>query len=197
LIVGIFFIPTILDKLKKLLNDETLLIISVGLCLGMVLFSSYLGFSTALGAFIMGSIFAETHQAKQIEHLLDPLKNLFGAIFFISVGMMLVPGTVVEFAIPIVAITIVVILGNLVFATIGITAAGESLKTAIYSGFSLAQIGEFSFIIATLGMQLGVIDPFLYPIIISISVITAFVTPMFMKLSGPTYKKIESLIPLK
>lgn len=117
--VGIFLIPTVLKKLKNYLNDETLLIIAVGLCLGMVLFASKVGFSAALGAFIMGSILAETIKAKTIEHLVEPLKNLFGAVFFVSVGMMLDPYVLVEYAWLIVALTVVVLVGRVIFATLG------------------------------------------------------------------------------
>ncbi|MDR0927310.1 MAG: cation:proton antiporter [Ignavibacteria bacterium] len=196
-VIGIYLIPTLLNKVKKLLSDETLMIVSVGLCLGMVLFANAVGFSAALGAFIMGSILAETVQHKKIEHLIEPLKNLFGAVFFVSVGMLIVPDVIVEHWIPIVIITAVVMVGNVIFATGGIVASGESLKVAVYSGFSLAQIGEFSFIIATLGMQLGVISDFMYPIIVTVSVITTFTTPFFIKTAGPAYNFLEKKIPPK
>lgn len=194
-VVGIFLIPTMLKKLKRFLNDETLLIIAVGLCLGMVLFASKLGFSAALGAFIMGSILAETIEAKRIEHVIEPIKNLFGAVFFVSVGMMIAPGVIVEYAIPIIVLTVVVLIGRVIFATLGVLASGEGLKVSIQAGFSLAQIGEFSFIIATLGMSLGVISEFLYPIIVAVSVITTFTTPYFIKISTPVYNMLEKRIP--
>lgn len=192
---GIYLIPTILKKLKKYLNDETLLIVSIGLCLGMVLFATKVGFSAALGAFIMGSILAETIKAKQIEHLVEPIKNLFGAIFFVSVGMMLNPGVIVENATLIILFTVVVLVGRVIFATLGVLASGEGLKVALQAGFSLAQIGEFSFIIATLGNSLGVISGSLYPIIVAVSIITTFTTPYFIKLSTPLYNLIERHIP--
>lgn len=196
-VVGIFLIPTMLKKIKKFLNDETLLIISIGLCLGMVLFASRLGFSAALGAFIMGSILAETIEAKRIEHIVEPIKNLFGAVFFVSVGMMISPGVIVEYAIPIIVLTVVVLIGRVIFATMGVLASGEGLKVSIQAGFSLAQIGEFSFIIATLGMSLGVISDFLYPIIVAVSVITTFTTPYFIKISVPVYNMFEKRIPAR
>ena len=171
-IVGIYMIPTILKKLKKYLNDETLLIVAIGLCLGMVLFASIVGFSAALGAFIMGSILAETIESKHIEHLMEPLKNLFGAVFFVSVGMMIDPAIIAEYGVLVIILTLVVLIGRIIFATLGVMASGESLKVAMQSGFSLAQIGEFSFIIATLGVSLGVITDTLYPIIVAVSVIT-------------------------
>lgn len=196
-VVGIYLIPTLLKKLKKYLNDETLVIISVGLCLGMVLFADTVGFSAALGAFVMGSILAETIESKHIEHLIEPIKNLFGAVFFVSVGMMIVPSIVLEYAIPILLLTLVVLIGRVIFASLGVLASGEGLKVSIQSGFSLAQIGEFSFIIATLGMQLGVISDFIYPIIVAVSVITTFTTPYFIKVSTPVYEAIEKRIPPK
>lgn len=196
-VVGIYLIPTFLKKLKQHLNDETLVIVAVGLCLGMVLFADTVGFSAALGAFIMGSILAETVESKHIEHLIEPIKNLFGAVFFVSVGMMIIPGVVLEYALPILLLTIVVLVGRVIFASLGVLASGEGLKVSIQAGFSLAQIGEFSFIIATLGMQLGVISNFIYPIIVAVSVITTFTTPYFIKASTPVYEAIEKRIPPK
>lgn len=196
-LVGIYIIPSLLKKLKNYLNDETLLIVAVGLCLGMVLFASYVGFSAALGAFIMGSILAETIEAKHIEHLVEPLKNLFGAVFFVSVGMMIDPAIISEHAGLVVLFTITVLVGRIIFATIGVLASGQGLKVAIQSGFSLAQIGEFSFIIATLGMSLGVISDMLYPIIVAVSVITTFTTPYLIKGSVPAYEWIEKRVPEK
>jgi len=196
-IAGIFFIPTLLKKLKNFLNDETLLIISIGLCIGMVIFSDYLGYSAALGAFMMGAILAETIEAKRIEHLINPLKDLFGAIFFVSVGMMIVPATLVDYAGYIVLITVIVIVGRIIFDSLGVLASGEGLKTSLQAGMSLAQIGEFSFIIATLGMNLKVLDDFIYPVIVSVSVITTFTTPYCIKLSEPFYNFIERKFPVK
>lgn len=194
-VVGIYLVPTMLKVLKKYLNDETLLILCVGLCLGMVLFAARVGFSAALGAFIMGSILAETIQVKHIEHLVEPLKNLFGAAFFVSVGMLIDPNIIVEYAGLILMLTLVVLIGRVIFATAGVLAAGHGLKVSIQAGFSLAQIGEFSFIIASLGMSLGVIRPELYPIIVAVSIITTFTTPYFIKLSTPLYYTIEKHIP--
>ena len=196
-VVGIYMIPTMLKKLKKYLNDETLMIVAVGLCLGMVLFASSVGFSAALGAFIMGSILAETIESKHIEHLMEPLKNLFGAVFFVSVGMMIDPAIIGEYAVLILILTLVILVGRTIFATVGVLASGEGLKVSMQSGFSLAQIGEFSFIIATLGMSLGVITETLYPIIVAVSVVTTFTTPYFIKFSEPAYHWVEQHIPDK
>lgn len=196
-VVGIYMIPTLLNKFKRHLNDETLLIVAIGMCLGMVLFADAVGFSAALGAFIMGSILAETLEAKHIEHLVEPLKNLFGAVFFVSVGMMISPDILVGHWGTVLLFTVVVLVGRVIFATLGVLASGEGLKVATQAGFSLAQIGEFSFIIATLGMQLGVLSDFIYPIIVAVSVITTFTTPYCIKFSVPVYHFLEKRIPSK
>jgi len=154
--LGIFLIPTFLKKVRPLLNDETLLIISLGLCLGMVVLAVEVGFSAALGAFIMGSILAETFEVERIEKLTKPLKDFFGAIFFVSVGMMVDMNVIVQFIWPILIISLVTMLGKLVFVSAGVYISGQSLKTSMQSGFSMAQIGEFAFILAGLGMSLGV-----------------------------------------
>jgi CPA2 family monovalent cation:H+ antiporter-2 len=196
-VVGIYIIPTIFKRIKKYLNDETLIIVSVGLCLGMVIIAHAVGFSAALGAFIMGSILAETSEAKRIEHLLRPLKNLFGAVFFVSVGMMIAPNLILTHIIPILILTAIVLVFRPIFVLVGVLASGESLKVAIQAGFSLAQIGEFSFIIATMGMQLGVIGEFVYPVIVAVSVITTFTTPYGIRYSESVYAKITKIIPAK
>ena len=194
-IVGIYLIPTLLKKLRKYLNEETLIIVAIGLCLGMVLFASKVGFSAALGAFIMGSILAETIRAKQIEHLVEPVKNLFGAVFFVSVGMMIEPEIIGQHVGLILILTVAVLAGRVIFASLGVLASGEGLKVALQSGFSLAQIGEFSFIIATLGMNLGVINPTLYPMIVAVSIITTFTTPYLIRVAAPAYRFAEKRIP--
>lgn len=196
-VIGIYLIPTILKKLKKFLNDETLLIVAVGLCLGMVLFASSVGFSAALGAFVMGSILAETIESKHIEHLLEPLKNLFGAVFFVSVGMMVNPTMIANHIGLILLLTAIVLIGRPIFAVLGVLASGQGMKVAIHSGFSLAQIGEFSFIIAGLGMTLEGFDKDLYPIIVAVSVITTFTTPYFIKVATPIANAIDKRIPQK
>ena len=194
-ITGIFLIPTFLKKTKQWLNGETLLVVSLGLCLGMVLLAVKAGFSSALGAFVMGSILAETIEAENIEHLIKPVKDLFGAIFFVSVGMMIDPAMLVEYWFPILLITVVVMAGQITFAASGILLSGQSLRIAIQSGFSLAQIGEFAFIIASLGMTLHVTDKFLYPIVVTVSVITTFFTPYMIRLAEPTYQFVTKHLP--
>ncbi len=195
LVLGIYLIPSILKKISDLLNDELLLICSVGICMGMVVIANLIGFSSALGAFMAGSILAGTVKATRIEGLVKPVKDMFGAIFFVSVGMMIEPDLLVQYIGPILLITAVTVIGQMTFATIGILLSGQSLHTAVRGGFSMVQIGEFSFIVATLGMSLGVISNFLYPIIVCVSVITSFTTPIFIKNSEKVFKFIDDRIP--
>jgi len=194
-VAGIFFIPTFLKKAKHLLTDEMLLIVSLALCLLMVLFAANVGFSPALGAFIMGSIIAETTQAEHIEHLVKPVKDLFGAVFFVSVGMLIDPEMLLKYAFPVGIITLVVILGQSLTSTIGALLSGQPLKQSIQTGMSLSQIGEFSFIIATLGMTLNVTSEFLYPIVVAVSAVTTFTTPFMVKLSTPFSLYLEKKLP--
>ena len=195
LVIGIYLIPTVLKKISSLLNDEMMLIFSLGLCMGMVVIANLIGFSSALGAFMAGSILAGTVKAVEIEHIVKPIKDLFGAIFFVSVGMLIVPSLLVEYIVPIIIITVVTIIGQLTFATVGMLLSGQSLHTAVRGGFSMVQIGEFSFIIATMGMGLGVISDFLYPIIVCVSVITSFTTPIFINNSEKVFRFIDDKIP--
>ena len=186
-ICGILIIPTLLRKVRPYLNDETLIILALGLCLGMVLTAEEAGFSSALGAFVMGMVLAETLEAKRIEHLMAPLKNVFAAIFFVSVGMMINPSSLVEYWPSILFVSVVIIVGMIVFGTLGCWWGGETMKDAMSTGFSFVQIGEFSFIIAALGSKLGVTDPAIYPIIVAASVLTTFLTPYIMKATVPCY----------
>ena len=195
IIVGIYLIPQLLRWAKKVMNDETLLVVALGLCFGMVVLAAKTGFSAAFGAFIMGSILAETIEAEHIEHLVKPVKDLFGAIFFVSVGMMVDPAMIGQYWLPIVVITLTVMLGQLLFATTGVLLSGQPLKTAMQCGFSLTQIGEFAFIIATLGVSLGVTSSFLYPIVVAVSVITIFLTPYMIRLAEPAYSFVYKHLP--
>ncbi|RTZ04004.1 cation:proton antiporter [Flavobacterium sp. GSP6] len=194
---GIFFIPTLLKKAKNLFNEETLLIISIALCLMMVILATKAGFSPALGAFIMGSIIAETIHSERIEHLIKPVKDLFGAVFFVSVGMLINPNTLVEYAVPVVVITLITIFGKSISTMFGALIAGQPLKQSVQSGMSLAQIGEFSFIIATLGMTLKVTSDFVYPIIVAVSAVTTFTTPFMIKIALPVYERLIKILPKK
>lgn len=191
-VVGILVIPTLLRKVRPYLNDETLIILALGLCLGMVLTAEEAGFSSALGAFVMGMVLAETLESHRIEHLMAPLKNVFAAIFFVSVGMMINPSSLVEYWSPILIVSVVIIVGMIVFGTIGCWWGGSTFKDAMQTGFSFVQIGEFSFIIAALGSKLGVTDPAIYPIIVAASVLTTFLTPYIMKATIPCYNYLYS-----
>ena len=192
---GIFFIPTLLKKAKHLLTDEMLLIISIALCLMMVVLAANVGFSPALGAFIMGSIIAETTQAEHIEHLVKPVKDLFGAVFFVSVGMLIDPKALYENAIPVIILSMITILGQSLTSTIGALLSGQPLKESVQTGMSLSQIGEFSFIIATLGITLNVTSSFLYPVVVAVSAVTTFSTPFMIKMATPFSEFLAKKLP--
>jgi len=194
-VVGIYLIPLFLRKLKPLMNEETLLITALALCFGMVVFASAVGFSAAFGAFVMGSILSETVEAKKIERLVSPVKNLFGAIFFVSVGMMVDMVLIVEYIVPILCIIAAIMLGQTIFSTGAFLISGQSLKTAMQCSFSLTQIGEFAFILATLGTSLHVTSDFLYPIVVAVSVFTTFTTPYMIRLAEPAYKAVARILP--
>ena len=196
-LVGIYLIPTVLKRARKYLSDEILLIVSIGLCFGMVALAEGVGFSSALGAFVMGSILAETIESEHIERLVAPIKDLFGAIFFVSVGMMVAPAVIAEHWWVILIITLIVMLSHILFAGAGILMTGGGLENAVNTGFSLAQLGEFGFIIAGVGVSLGVMRDFIYPVIIAVSVITTFTTPYMIKLAAPTHAWLLRVLPDK
>ena len=196
-VVGIFLIPLFFRKTRKLMNSETMVIVALGLCCLMAVLSTKVGFSSAFGAFVMGSIIAETVEADKIVKLVEPVKNLFGAIFFVSVGMLVEPKVLVDYAIPILALVLTILLGQGIFGTAGFMLSGQSLKNAMRCGFSMAQIGEFAFIIASLGLSLGVIGKFLYPVVVAVSVITTFLTPYMIRFAEPCYNHIEKRLPKK
>lgn len=194
-VVGIYLIPLFLRKVKPLMSNETMLITSLALCFGMVVIASAVGFSAAFGAFIMGSILAETVEAEQIEHLVTPVKDLFGAIFFVSVGMMVDVALIAEYIVPILCIIVAIMLGHTLLSTGGFLLAGQPMKTAMQCSFSLTQIGEFAFILATLGTSLHVTSDFLYPIVVAVSVFTTFTTPYMIRLAAPAYGVVERVLP--
>jgi CPA2 family monovalent cation:H+ antiporter-2 len=196
-LAGIFLLPTFLKKAKKLLDEEALLILSIGLCLGMVVVATQVGFSAELGAFIMGSIMAETTSAEKVDRLIKPVKDLFGAVFFVSVGMMIDPAAIVEYRWPVLWITLLTLFGKLFSTTLGALISGQSLKQSVQVGMSMAQIGEFAFIVATLGLSLGVISEFIFPVVVGASAITTFTTPYMIKFSEPVYNFIVKALPAK
>ena len=194
-VVGLFAIPLFFRSVRKILNSETLLIVSLGFCCLMAVISTQVGFSAAFGAFVMGSILAETVEADKIIRLVDPVKNLFGAIFFVSVGMLVKPDVIVQYAIPILLLVITILVGQALFGTLGYLLGGQTLKNAMRCGFSMAQVGEFAFIIATLGKSLGVISEFLYPVVVAVSVITTFLTPYMIRAAEPCYNVLVKHLP--
>lgn len=194
---GIFLLPTLLKRARSLLDEETLLILSLGLCLGMVVLATQVGFSAELGAFIMGSIIAETTSAEKVEHLIKPVKDLFGAVFFVSVGMMIDPEAIIQYGIPVMLVTLLTLFGKLFSTTAGALLSGQPLKQSVQVGMSMAQIGEFAFIVATLGLSLGVISDFLFPVAVGASAITTFTTPYLIKFSEPLYSFLERMLPEK
>ena len=194
-VVGIFLIPYFLRSVRKLVNNETLLIVALGLCCLMAVISTAVGFSSAFGAFVMGSILAETIEAEKIIRLVEPVKNLFGAIFFVSVGMLVDPQIIVEYAAPIVILVLTIVVGQALFGSLGFLISGQSLKSAMRCGFSMAQIGEFSFIIASMGLAMGVVSDFVYPVVVAVSVITTFLTPYMIRAAVPAYDALERHLP--
>ena len=194
-VVGLFLIPTFFRKTRRLMTDETMLIVALGLCCLMAVLSTAVGFSAAFGAFVMGSIIAETIEAERIIRLVEPVKNLFGTIFFISVGMLVDPQVIVSYAVPILILVLTIIIGQCVFGTVGFMLSGQSLKTSMRCSFSMTQIGEFAFIIASLGLSLGVIGRFLYPVVVAVSVITTFLTPYIIRSAEPAYAVVARHLP--
>ena len=194
-LVGVFLIPSFLRRNRKWMSGETLLIMSLGLCFLMVVLAGKMHYSSAFGAFMMGSILAETIEAETINHLVEPVKDLFGAIFFVSVGMLVDPGVIVQYAVPILVLVVLIWVGQAIFGTCGYLLSGQPLKVAMQSGFSMAQIGEFAFIIASLGNSMNVTADFLYPVVVAVSVITTFSTPYMIRLAEPSYKYMERHLP--
>lgn len=194
-VVGIFFLPTFFRKVGKYLTSETLLIFSLGLCLCMVVLATKMGFSSALGAFLMGSLLSGTRFTETTKKLLSPVKDLFSAVFFVSVGMMVDPALIVQYALPIAALTVTLILGKTVFTSLGVLLAGKDLQTALYCGFSLTQLGEIVFIVAALGASLQVTSAFLYPVFVTVSVISIFLTPLLLRSVAQVHAFLLRVLP--
>lgn len=194
-LVGVFVIPSFLRRMRRWMSRETLLIFSIGLCFLMVVLADKMGYSSAFGAFMTGSILAETIEADEINAIVEPVKDLFGAIFFVSVGMLVDPAVIAQYWLPILVIVFTILIGQALFGTFGFLLSGQTLKVAMQCGFSMAQIGEFAFIIAALGNSLNVTSHFLYPVVVSVSVITTFLTPYMIRLSGPAFRFVEKHVP--
>ncbi|HSC53950.1 MAG TPA: cation:proton antiporter [Phnomibacter sp.] len=196
-LLGIFLLPTAFKKAAKWLSSETLLVVAIGLCLGMVVFADRVGFSAALGAFVMGSILSETIYGEKIEHLIASVKDLFGAVFFVSVGMLIDPAMLWKYGGTVLLLTTLVIVGKLIFVSLGALVAGRPLKQSVQAGSSMTQIGEFSFIIATLGVTLNVTSNYLYPIAVGVSVLTTFTTPFMIRMAEPLLRLLQKILPAK
>ncbi len=194
-IVGVWVVPIFLRKARKYINAETLVVVCVGLCFLMVVIAAGVGYSAAFGAFMMGSILSETIEAERIEHTISPLKDLFGALFFVSVGMLVDPSVLAHYWLPILVISLAVVVGQMVFGSLSFLVTGNSLHDSILSGFSLVQIGEFAFIIASLGQTLHVTSTFLYPVVVAVSILTTFVTPYAIRMAEPAYRQVQRLLP--
>ena len=194
-VVGVYIIPIFLRRTHRFLNKETLLVVSIGLCFLLVVIAGKVGYSSAFGAFMMGSILAETVEAEKIERVVSPVKDLFGAIFFVSVGMLVDPSVLAAYWLPIVVLCIAIIVGQAVFGTTSFLLSGQPLRIAVQGGFSLAQIGEFAFIIASLGISLGVTSDFLYPVVVAVSIITTFFTPYMIRAAQPVCRLLERVVP--
>jgi CPA2 family monovalent cation:H+ antiporter-2 len=194
-VAGLFFVPQLLRRVRPLLNAESTLILGLALCFGTALLATKSGFSAALGAFLMGTLLAETPERERMEHLLEPVRNLFAAIFFVSVGMLVDLSVLRDHWLAVGVITAVTIGGKVISTTLGALLGGQRLKHSVQAGMSLAQIGEFSFIIATLGVTLGVVSDFLYPIAVAVSVITTFTTPYLIRSSDQAVLGLKRLLP--
>ncbi|WP_288510240.1 cation:proton antiporter [uncultured Prevotellamassilia sp.] len=194
-VVGVYIIPIFLRRTHRFMNKETLLVVSIGLCFLLVVIAGKVGYSSAFGAFMMGSILAETVEAEKIERVVSPVKDLFGAIFFVSVGMLVDPAVLAAYWLPIVVLCIAIIVGQAVFGTTSFLLSGQPLRIAVQGGFSLAQIGEFAFIIASLGISLGVTSDFLYPVVVAVSIITTFFTPYMIRAAQPVCRLLERVVP--
>ena len=194
-LVGIYLIPLFLRRVRRWMNSETMVVVAVGLCFLMVVVAVQMGYSAAFGAFMMGSILAETIEAETIGRLVAPLKDLFGAVFFVSVGMLVDPAVLVEYAVPIVVLTLVILVGQAVFGSGAFLLSGQPLPVAMQCGFSLSQIGEFAFIIASLGVSLGVTSSFLYPVVVAVSIITTFTTPYMIRVAQPASVWVGNHLP--
>lgn len=191
-LVGIYLLPILLKRYKRYMNRETLMIVSLALCFMLVLLSSHAGYSPAFGAFMMGSILAETVEAEQIEKAVEPVRDLFGAIFFVSVGMMVNPSVLLEYWPIVLVLILCIVFGQMVIGTLSYLLTGSSLSDSVHSGFSMVQIGEFAFILAVLGEELGVTSGKLYPIVVAVSIITTFITPYMIKLSTPVSNMLQN-----
>lgn len=195
LVIGLLIVPRLLGYVNRFKSNEMLLITVLGLCFGLSLLAAKLNYSVALGAFLIGAIIAEAREIGKVEHLTEPLRDMFSAIFFVTIGMMIQPHLIVKYGWPIAVITTAVVLGKVLTCFLGAFATGNGTKTSLRVGMGLAQIGEFSFIIATLGLSLKVTSDFLYPIAVTVSAITTFLTPYLIKSSDGLVDRFDRWAP--
>lgn len=195
LVIGILLVPRLLAYVARFESNEMLLITVLGLCFGFCLLVVKLEYSMVLGAFLIGAIMAESRQLLKIERLIEPVRDLFSAIFFVAIGLMIDPQVLVEYAWPIVVITLAVVLGKMVSCGMGAFIAGNDGRTSLRVGMGLSQIGEFSFIIAALGMTLQVTSDFLYPVAVAVSAITTLLTPYLIRAADPLSQKLGNVVP--
>ncbi len=194
-LIGFFVVPRSVRSIVKLNDAETLLIFGVGVCMGFAFLAQKVGYSVALGSFLAGALVAESGQEKTLEHLLAPVRDLFAAIFFISIGMLVDPSLILRYWIPILVLTGIVVIGKILSVSVGAFLTGNDVRTSVQAGFSMAQIGEFSFIIASAGLALGAIREFLFPVAIAVSVITTFITPALIRMSVKIASSVDQHLP--
>lgn len=197
LVLGLLLLPRLVDHVASFGRSEMLLVTSLGICFGVSLLAAETGFSVALGAFIAGAIVAEAQSARRVERLIEPLRDMFGALFFVAIGLMIDPRMLVEYAVPVILVALAVIVGKTLACTFGGVIAGNDGHTSLRAGLGLAQIGEFSFVIAALGLSTGVTSDFLYPIAVAASVLTAFVTPYLSRASDRIADVVHDAMPGK
>ena len=197
LVLGIFLLPSAFRRAKKLLSGESLLIVSLGICFLMVLIADAVGFSTALGAFMAGTLLAGTAAAEEIEHLINPCKDLFVAVFFVSVGFLVVPSTLLQYIVPIIILIVVTLIAKIILLSLSYLLTGQNIETSLHCAFSQTQVGEFSFVIASLGLSLGVTGDFLYPVIVAVALLTTFTTPFLLRAASPCSKLLVKVLPDK
>lgn len=197
LVLGLLWLPRLVDYVAASGRNEMLLVTSLGICFGAALLAEAAGFSVALGGFVAGAIVAEAKAVKRVEHLIEPVRDMFGALFFVAIGMLIDPDLLIRYIVPVVLVAAVVVIGKTLAVTFGGVIAGNDGRTALRAGLGLAQIGEFSFVIAGVGLASGVTSDFLYPIAVAASVLTAFVTPYLMRSSDRIAERTDALLPRK
>jgi CPA2 family monovalent cation:H+ antiporter-2 len=195
LVVGLLLVPRVVDYIARVSRNDVLLVAVLGICFGFCLLVTELGYSVALGAFMIGAIVAESESVARIEHIVTPVRDMFSAVFFVAIGMLIDPDLLLEYAGPITVVTVAVVLGKVITCSFGSFVAGNDGRTSLRVGMGLAQIGEFSFVIASLGLTLKVTSGFLYPVAVAVSAITTFLTPYLIRGSDPLARFLGRVLP--